>query len=87
MAWVCFIDAERTYYSPSQIREGDTATLGELARIFAKLAENEGAGTKVVLRNDDGYTYGAINGWVINVEDCEDMDDYDNWNEEEEDDD
>lgn len=63
-----FIDAEREAYSPSQIRS--TYTAGELAEIFSNFDED----TPVYLRHDGGYTYGAINGWVINCEDCEDLD-------------
>lgn len=35
------------------------------------IAEYEGEDMKAYLRHDNGYTYGAINGWNINVEKIE----------------
>lgn len=82
MAQVLFIDAERTGYTPSQVRE--TTTVGDLARTFTKLAEDYGRDMPVYLRHDNGYTYGGITGWVINVEDCDDVEEWDEDDEEEE---
>lgn len=75
MAQVVFIDAERDAYSPNQI--GETYTAGELAKTFKRISEDEGDNLKVFIRHDEGYTYGAVTGWVINVEECEGIDDYD----------
>ena len=81
MAQVLFIDAERTGYTPSQV--GETTTVGDLARTFYTLAEYHGDDMPVYLRHDNGYTYGGITGWVINVEDCDDVEEWDEDEEEE----
>ena len=64
-----FIDTERTGYEPCQV--GETLTVGELAEMLALIADREGEDTKVFLRNDDGYTYGGITEYDVNVMDVE----------------
>lgn len=64
-----FIDAERTGYEPSQVYE--TMTVGELASTLERIAAQVGEETKVYLRHDNGYTYGGITEWCLNVEDYE----------------
>ena len=83
MAQVLFIDAERTGYTPAQV--GETTTVGDLARTFYTLAEEHGYDMPVYLRHDNGYTYGGITGWVINVEECDDVEEWDDDDEEDED--
>lgn len=82
MANVVFIDAERTGYTPSQVDE--TTTVRELERTFRSLANEYGDDMPVYLRHDNGYTYGGITGWVIEVEDCDDVDEWDEDDDEEE---
>ena len=84
MAQVLFIDAEREGYTPAQVSE--TTTVGELASTFSRLAEYHGYDMPVYLRHDNGYTYGGVNGWVINVEECDDVDEWEDEEEDEEED-
>jgi hypothetical protein len=50
------LKTNRTGYSPEQV-ENSTITVGELI----DLLENENRNEKIVLSNDNGYTYGYIN--------------------------
>lgn len=73
MAKYVFIDTERTGYEPCQV--GQTMTVGELAETFALIADREGDDMKVYLRNDDGYTYGGITEYDVNVTEIEEWED------------
>ena len=63
------MEAERTGYAVDQIRQ--TMTVGELAEMFALIADREGEDMEVYLRNDDGYTYGGITEYDVNVAEIE----------------
>lgn len=52
------IEVGRTGYSPDQCY--DTLTLGEIARVFKRIAEREGDDTPVYFSHDNGYTYGEF---------------------------
>lgn len=49
-----FIEGRRTGYSPEQIK--DTMTVGELINYLSDFDED----MPVMLKNDNGYTYGSI---------------------------
>ena len=49
-----FIEGRRDAYSADQIKK--TLTVGEIIRILEQYDED----TKVLLQNDNGYTYGSI---------------------------
>ena len=49
-----FIEGRRTGYSPEQIKH--TMTVGELINYLSDFDED----TPVMLKNDNGYTYGSI---------------------------
>lgn len=54
MASIITIDGRREGYAPDQIRS--TMTVGELIDYLSQFDEN----SKVMLSNDNGYTYGSI---------------------------
>ena len=54
MKEVLYINTRREGYEPSQIRS--TMTVGELIDYLSQFDEE----TQVYLKNDNGYTYGAI---------------------------
>ena len=66
---VVFIDAERSGYEPGQVYE--TMTVGELANVLDRIANEYGEDTQVYLRHDGGYTYGGITSECIEVEEIE----------------
>lgn len=57
-----FIEGNRQGYGPDQI-EDRTMTIGELIAALEEMELAYGEDAKVFLRNDNGYTYGAINYW------------------------
>ena len=80
---VLFINTNRDGYSPEQI--GDTMTVGELKELLNDFNDN----TKVMFKNDGGYTYGAISTFdfedeYIEAEDDEDDEDWEADDEDEE---
>ena len=54
------IEGKRSGYSPGQIID-DTITIGELKEIIEGMDDD----TRVLLSNDNGYTYGYINESTI----------------------
>lgn len=78
-----FIDGRRTGYAPSQC--GRTMTVGELIEYL-----QDGVGydfkedTPVMLRNDNGYTYGEISYSSFSLLDDDDDDDEEDEEENEE---
>lgn len=57
------IRADREGYAPNQIRE--TMTVSELIEALSDFDEN----AKIYLSHDNGYTYGGITYWKIEVSD------------------
>lgn len=51
---ILMIEGRREWYSPEQIT--DTMTVGELIEYLKQFDED----TKVMIDNDNGYTYGSI---------------------------
>lgn len=58
---ILFIEGRREGYSIDQIDE--TITAGELIKALSTLPED----TEIYLDNDNGYTYGSITDWSMNV--------------------
>ena len=58
---VLFIETRREGYSIDQINE--TITAGEMIAMLSQLPED----TEIYLDNDNGYTYGGITGWNMDV--------------------
>lgn len=58
---ILFIEGRREGYGIDQIDE--TITAGELIEVLSRLPED----TKIYLDNDNGYTYGSITDWSMNV--------------------
>lgn len=58
---ILFIEGRREGYGIDQIR--NTMTVGELIDFLSELDED----AKVYLNNDNGYTYGSITDWSIEV--------------------
>ena len=58
---ILFIEGKREGYSLDQIR--NTITVGEMISFLEDLDED----TKIYLDNDNGYTYGSITDWSMNV--------------------
>lgn len=54
------INAHRTGYEPYQVGN-ETMTVGELIEMLEEFDED----MPVVISNDNGYTFGAINDWDI----------------------
>lgn len=57
-----FINGNRQGYAPDQV-EDMTMTIEDLICALEEMAEAYGSDAKVFLRNDNGYTYGAVNYW------------------------
>lgn len=60
-----FINANRNGYSPDQC--GKTLTVGELIEILAGYDEE----TPIYLSHDNGYTYGSIKEWDLDINEIE----------------
>lgn len=58
--YAIFIDGDRSGYSPDQI--DDCMTIGDLIDHLSELADAspDGNDTRVMIRNDRGYTYGRV---------------------------
>ena len=56
-----FIEAQRNGYTPKQC--GKTLTVGKLRKILAQYDST----TPVYISNDEGYTYGSISPWDIDI--------------------
>lgn len=80
MKTILMIDGRRDGYSPNQCK--GTMTVGELRDYLEYLDDD----TPVLLKNDNGYTYGRITRSSFEEEDFDDDDDYDDEDGEEEDD-
>ena len=65
MKEILFINGNRNGYSPDQC--GRTLTVGELISIL----ENYDKETPIYLKNDNGYTYGSIREWDLDIEEFE----------------
>lgn len=57
-----FITGNRNGYDPDQC--GRTLTVGELIQLLSEYDED----TPVYLRNDNGYTYGSITEWDLDLD-------------------
>lgn len=58
---ILFIEGRRDGYAIDQIK--NTITAGELIETLSQLPED----TEVYLDNDNGYTYGSITSWSMEV--------------------
>lgn len=58
---IFFIEGKREGYSIDQVYE--TITAGELIEVLQQLDED----TPIYLDNDNGYTYGGITDWSMDV--------------------
>lgn len=56
-----FINGKRSGYSPGQVHE--TMTVGALIEWLRQYDDR----TPVFLRNDNGYTYGGVDGWAGDI--------------------
>ena len=62
-----FIDGQRSGYAPEQC--GETMTVNELIERLEQIREwNNGGDLPIYLYNDNGYTYGEINEYTINID-------------------
>ena len=69
-----FIDGKRSGYTPEQC--GQTATVNNLIERLEEIRDwNNGGDLPVYLYNDNGYTYGEINAYTINIGNYEDGED------------
>lgn len=58
---ILFIEGKREGYGIDQIQE--TITAGELIEVLSRLPED----TEIYLDNDNGYTYGSITEWSMEI--------------------
>lgn len=66
-----FINGERSGYAPEQC--GNTMTINELIERLEEIREWYDTGDlPVYLYNDNGYTYGEINEYTMNIGNYED---------------
>lgn len=62
-----FIEGTRSGYAPEQCDE--TFTIDQLLEKLEELKAEHGGDVPVYLYNDNGYTYGHINGNTMNIGD------------------
>lgn len=66
-----FIDGKRSGYTPEQC--GQTMTVNDLIERLEEIRDwNDGGDLPIYLYNDNGYTYGEINGYTMNIGKYED---------------